>query len=122
METYTYIKQMDMMILRPKGEITSRTYPEFEKEMTADICDGMKVMVNLEDVEFVDSQGLVFLLRFRQTADLNNSQFYLFNVNYNFEKVLKRLRLEKILNVTSCPEECFPALADSGLAEPALSV
>jgi len=106
-----------MLILKPQGEITMRAYPEFEKNLTQDITPGMKLIVNLEGVEFVDSQGIIFLLRLRQIAEINNVRFMMYNLNYQIDKVITRLRLDRILNVAKNTERCFLEIGENKVSE-----
>lgn len=117
MNSYIFLTQKDMLILKPQGEITMRAYPEFEKNLTQDITPGMKLIVNLEGVEFVDSQGIIFLLRLRQIAEINNVRFMMYNLNYQIDKVITRLRLDRILNVAKNTERCFLEIGENKVSE-----
>lgn len=107
MEKSTILKEKDMFVVQPEGEIACRSYPEFEKILEGSLELGLKAVFNMEKVDFIDSQGVVFLLRMRDLIDANGGCFSIYNLKYNVENVLRRLQLEKILHVTRDAEMCF---------------
>lgn len=110
MERHSILKGKDLLVVFLEGEIVSRSYPEFEKKLMGDMESRRNVLFNMEKVDFVASQGGAFLLRMRNLIDVNGGYFSIYNLNPNVERVLKRLQLEKVLNVTSDVEKCFNKL------------
>lgn len=107
MEKYSIVKEKDMFVVQPEGDIACRSYSEFEKNLTDNFELGVKAVFNMEKVDFIDSQGVVFLLRMQELVEANGGCFSIYNLKHNVEKVLRRLQLEKILNVTRDAEKCF---------------
>lgn len=107
MDKYSIMKEKDLFIVQPEGDIACRSYPEFEKKLVGNLKLGGKAVFNMEKVDFIDSQGVVFLIRMRELVEANGGCFSIYNLKHNVEKVLRRLQLEKVLNVTRNAEKCF---------------
>ena len=107
MERYQIADAADLIVARPEGEITSNTYPTFEKLVFSKIEVGTKFLMNMEKVDFIDSQGAAFMLRMRELVQANEGYFSIYNLNPYIYKVLSRLRLEAILNTARNPIQCF---------------
>jgi anti-anti-sigma factor len=112
MEKYSILLEKDLLVVQPASDIVSRSYPGFEKRYVSNISEGAKVVFNMEKVNFVDSQGIVFLLRARELADFRGAQFSIYNLKGHISKALKRLQLEKLLNVSQDAEGCFMDIAE----------
>ena len=79
--------------------------------------DGAAVAFNMSDVDFIDSIGLVFLLRMREITETKGGSFAIYNLRPRVDRVLKRLNLSRILNIIESAEDYF-----SGMKERELSV
>jgi anti-anti-sigma regulatory factor len=69
----------------------------------------------MDNVDFIDSIGVVFLLRMRELIEGNGGFFAMYNLKEGVERVLRRLRLEKILHVFKSAEECFASMLSDEL-------
>lgn len=59
-------------IVRPVGEIDSKTAPSFQEKVLSLVQAGSKILLNLSEVGFMSSAGLrVMLLTHRETAAKN---------------------------------------------------
>ena len=52
-----------------EGELTSRCYPAFEEKLKDDCEKGKKIVFIMDNVDFIDSIGVVFLLRMRELVE-----------------------------------------------------
>jgi anti-anti-sigma factor len=107
MNRYSLFRQEDLIVVRPEGEIDSRSYPELENKLMEVMSPRHKVIFNMQNVDFMDSKGVVFMLRMREVVEINGSYFAIYNVSENVGKILRRLQIEKILNVCGDVEKCF---------------
>ncbi len=98
-----------------EGELTSRCYPRFEEKLKDECEQGNKIVFIMDGVEFIDSIGVVFLLRMRELVDGNGGFFAMYDLRADVERVLRRLRLEKVLHVYKSAEECFASMLSDDL-------
>ncbi len=98
-----------------EGELTSRCYPAFEEKLKNECKNGKKIIFIMDEVDFIDSIGVVFLLRMRELVEGNGGFFAMYNLKSYVERVLRRLRLEKVLHVYKSAEECFASMLSDEL-------
>ncbi|MFH1539222.1 MAG: STAS domain-containing protein [bacterium] len=79
MKKYSMLKENGLLVVFPEAEITSRDYPKFEKKLTRDMLFRKNVVFNLEKVDSVNSQGIVFLLRIKDLVEMNGGYFAIYN-------------------------------------------
>lgn len=83
------------LILKCKGELTGDGLEAFEKEVRRQTGDGASdVVLSLEEVPFVDSAGLEFLLDLQDRLMADNGRLTLTNVDENVGKILEITRLD----------------------------
>ena len=97
-----------MIVLLPEGEMVSRAYPETEKEVAEEMSAGRtKVMLNMERVGFIDSAGIIFLLRLKNIVASRGGCLIVYNGQRNVESTLIKSKLEKVLNISKDAEQCL---------------
>jgi anti-anti-sigma factor len=55
--------------LRPRGELDIRSVPILEEQLRRARADGGRLVVDLRELEFMDSTGLTLLTRWSREAD-----------------------------------------------------
>ncbi len=107
METYKMSSESDFIIVKPEGEITSRSYPEFEQKLGRLLCEDAKLLFDMSAVTFINSVGIVFLLRIAGMAENSCAYFTMYNLAGNIERIMRRLQLQSVLNVAADAEAAF---------------
>jgi len=107
MEKYTFFTQKDLVVILPYGDIKSRSYPKLERKIIRELKPNIKLIINMENIKFLDSHGIVFLLRVREIVQSYEGYFAIYNLSNHITTIIKRLQLENILNIASSPENCF---------------
>jgi len=83
------------LILRCKGELTGDTLEVFAKEVKRQMADkAADVVLSLEEVPFIDSAGLEYLLDLQDELMASGGQISLTNVDENVAKILEITRLD----------------------------
>jgi anti-anti-sigma factor len=109
MDKFETFNTKDMIIAAPEGEMVSRSYPEIENAIVGglDGFEKMKVVFNMEKVGFIDSAGIIFLLRLKSMVASRGGSMVVYNLKQNIEKTLVKLRLDTVLNLSKDAEQCF---------------
>jgi len=99
----------DLIIVAPEGEMTLRSYPDIEKTISEDLNGShkMKVVINMEKIGFLDSAGVIFLLRLKSMVTARGGYMTVYNLKNNIEKSLIKLQLDTVLNLSGNAEQCF---------------
>ena len=97
-------------VLAVIGELDLRTSPELEKRL-ADVFDAGAelVILDLRQIEFMDSTGLRVLLGAHQRASENGRRFALVRGADQVERVLTLTGVRDLLTVVDAPEELLTA-------------
>ena len=88
-----------LIVVKPEGEIAHRTYPEFEDNLENKVEEGIKVQFDMKKVTFFSSLGVVFLLKMKEMVESKGGKFEIFRLKSNLKSSLKKMSLEKFLNV-----------------------
>jgi len=109
MKNYEIFSGKDLIVAAIEGEIVSRAYPDIEKEIVMNLNNigNKKVVFNMEKVGFIDSSGIIFLLRLKSMISSGGGFMVIYNLQQNIEKSLVKLRLNKVLNLSKDAEQCF---------------
>jgi anti-anti-sigma factor len=106
MITLTPIEKSYVWTIYPMGEIVSHSFLDIEQKIMKGELAEKKLAFNMEKVDFIDSQGIVFLLKVSRIVEKRNGKLVIYNMNHNVRRVLKRLQLDRILNIYDDVEEC----------------
>ncbi|MDR3438431.1 STAS domain-containing protein [Telmatospirillum sp.] len=79
-----------------RGEIDLQNSPEVRREILACLADGKDVVVDLADVDYIDSSGIACLVEAFQTARHQGTRFSLAAVSPAALRVLKLARLDEV--------------------------
>ena len=99
MENFRIVYREDQVVVGPEGELTRSSYPEFETSLRESLSGNVAVEFDMSKVDFVDSSGVVFMLRMRELLEGRNLDFVFSNLNDNAREMLLGLKLEKILRL-----------------------
>ncbi|HOX28656.1 MAG TPA: STAS domain-containing protein [bacterium] len=114
MQTHEIAEEKDMFIISPVEEIVWKSYPQIENLLVRFVGGDKKILINMSRVNFIDSQGVVFLLRVRRLVEINGGYFAMYGLTENVDNVLTKLQLKRLLNVMSNAEVCFERMAKMG--------
>ncbi len=109
MDRFEILSEKDIIVAVPEGDIVSRFYPDFENAIRVRMGSAgkVKLLLNLERVGFIDSSGIIFLIRLKNMVASENGHMVIYNPPFCFKRAIIKLRLEKLLNLRNDIEECF---------------
>jgi anti-sigma B factor antagonist len=97
-------------ILAASGELDLRTSPELEERLNRVWASGAElVILDLRQIEFMDSTGLRVLLGAHQRAQDTSRRFALVRGADQVERVLTLTGVRDLLTVVDAPEELLAA-------------
>jgi anti-anti-sigma factor len=97
-------------VVTVSGELDLRTSPQLEERLTAAFDAGAElVILDLRQVEFMDSTGLRVLLSAHQRAHEAGRRFALVRGADQVERVLTLTGVRDLLTVVDAPEELLTA-------------
>ena len=97
-------------VLVVTGELDLRTSPELEERLSRAFDAGAElVILDLRQIEFMDSTGLRVLLSAHQRAHETGRRFALVRGADQVERVLTLTGVRDLLTVVDAPEELLPA-------------
>ena len=97
-------------ILAVSGELDLRTSPELEQRLRRVWSTGAElVILDLRQIEFMDSTGLRVLLGAHQRAQERGRRFALVRGADQVERVLKLTGVRDLLTVVDAPEDLLAA-------------
>lgn len=107
MTTYTLEEKNDYIAIRFQGDITleySFDFKEKIKEQLASL-DCYRVIVNLTDVEFMDSSGLGMLISLFKETNEKKGQIVYFGVHDYIHKLFALVKLDQVFKIADSEEE-----------------
>ena len=97
-------------VLAANGELDLRTSPELEQALDRAWASGAElVILDLRQIEFMDSTGLRVLLSAHQRAQETGRRFALVRGTDQVERVLTLTGVRDLLTVVDAPEELLAA-------------
>ena len=92
-------------LLKLGGEIDLHYSPELRECILATLKEGKPLLVDLEDVSYIDSSGIASLVEGFQTAKSASLPFGLLKVSPTAKQVLTLTRLDKIFALYDSVED-----------------
>ena len=89
-----------IQLVKPVGKLDVFTFIDFKKyfeELCARVPDGLKVLVDLTDVEYIASSGWSVLLSRRQAIQRLNGDLGICGMNENLRRVYDSMKIDKML-------------------------
>lgn len=68
---------------------------------------GIKLAINLGDVDYIDSSGFGSLLSVLRTAKNNNATLKLCNINSDVMELVKLLQLQTVFDIRESVDDCL---------------
>lgn len=102
---YPVRKDGPYTIISISGELDLSCSPEARKQILACINGDNHVLVEMADVEYIDSSGIAGLVEGLQTARRKQLQFGLVSVSQSAMQVLRIARLDRIFPIYASTSE-----------------
>lgn len=107
---------MDIAVLAPVNDIDIATVPGLRSEVDSLIAAGTRrILLNCENVTFIDSTGLAFLLSRARRLIQEGGMLSLVNVSAEVSRFLQIARLISVLHVTARDRPPVPVLSPGTL-------
>lgn len=107
---------MDIAVLAPVSDIDIATVPGLRSEVDSLIAAGTRrILLNCENVTFIDSTGLAFLLSRARRLMQEGGMLSLVNVSAEVSRFLQIARLISVLHVTARDRPPVPMLSPGTL-------
>lgn len=107
---------MDIAVLAPVNDIDIATVPGLRSEVDSLIAAGTRrILLNCENVTFIDSTGLAFLLSRARRLMQEGGMLSLVNVSAEVSRFLQIARLVSVLHVTARDRPPVPVLSPGTL-------
>lgn len=98
--------EADAMILTLAGELDLAASPSLEEGLNRALgSDASLVLVDLRELDFMDSTGLSVLVRAHQTAEQNNRRFVLVNGSHQVQRLLSLTGIAGRMTLVESPDE-----------------
>ena len=115
MRLYKHQNNNIVLIQALENRVDSNLAPDFKKELLASIVqDSPNVIVDLQNVDYMDSSGLGALLFGHRQANHNKGMFVLINLQDQVEKLIKIAQLTRILQICDSQEQAIRLIQESG--------
>jgi len=89
-------------IIQDTNRLTATIAPEIKGDLTDALkAKGVSLVLNLQNIKFIDSTGIGVLISALKTARQNNSNFVLCSVQDDVMNLLKLMKLDQIFDFSS---------------------
>lgn len=96
----------DVRILKLAGELDLAASPSLEEELDRALSsEASLVLVDLRELDFMDSTGLSVLVRAHQTAEQNGRRFVLVNGSHQVQRLLSLTGIAGRMTLVDSPDE-----------------
>jgi len=92
-------------VLQLKGEVDLHFSPVLREKILGSLKNGKALLVDLENVSYIDSSGIASLVEGFQTAKSAKLNYGLLNVSSSAMQVLTLTRLDKIFTLYTSAEQ-----------------
>lgn len=89
----------DQVTLHVKGEIEVYSLPEFSRMAEAQLGGPKELILDLDELEYIDSSGLGFLVTLHERMERQGQKLQLLNMRSHVARVFKITRLDQILDI-----------------------
>lgn len=104
----THKTDNDAMVVRPSGRLTMVTAPDLREALLALVDAGdSRIVVDLRDVEFIDSSGLGALISGLRAARQAGGDLRIASPNQQVQSVLEVTSLNRVLSSYESAEVAF---------------
>jgi anti-sigma B factor antagonist len=92
-------KENETCTVYVKGEIDAFTAPQLKDKLDSIVVEGTKLVINMEEVSYIDSTGLGVFVGVLKLTRTNGGSLQLIEVNDRVNRLLKITGLSEIMNV-----------------------
>jgi anti-sigma B factor antagonist len=92
-------EQSGKLVVRLQGEVDLDRSPAVRKLLLDSIGRKMDVVVDLSEVEYIDSSGIASLVEGLQASNTNGTSFSLVAVSGQVRRVMELARLDKVFSI-----------------------
>ncbi len=92
--------------LSETNRLNATVAPEVKAELTQLADKGTKLVVNLSNIQFIDSTGIGVLISALKTTRQNNGAFKLCAVQPEVMSLLTLMKLDKVFDIFNTEEDC----------------
>jgi anti-sigma B factor antagonist len=90
------------------NKLNSAISQQFKQEVTKIIDQqGMKVLINLGGVEYIDSSGFGALLSVLRACKTHDAQLKLCNISDDVKELVKLLQLHSVFDIRDSVDDCL---------------
>ena len=97
-------------IISLSGEIDLQTSPEAREQLLELLKDGRHLLVDMAQVDYIDSSGIASLVEALQYAKSNGLSFALIEISQATRQVIKLARLDKVFPLYDNAEQGMAAV------------
>jgi anti-sigma B factor antagonist len=102
------INDVLLVSLQNDSKLNVTISQSFKQEVTKLIDQpGMKIIINLGDVEYIDSSGFGALLSVLRASKNNESQLKLCNISPDVMELVKLLQLHSVFDIRDSVDDCI---------------
>ena len=95
------MEKADEKVIRPGGDIVASMAADFRQDLLKEVESGTKrLVVDLNEVEMVDSVGIGVLVATHNSLSKNGGQMAVSNASEDIFKLFKTMRLDQHFQVT----------------------
>ncbi|MBS2211025.1 STAS domain-containing protein [Carboxylicivirga mesophila] len=109
MDNMLQVKEHDGVmfgLLADTDRLNATIAPEVKAELTAALSDnGVKMVLNLSNISFIDSTGIGTLISALKTARQNGGTFQLCCIKADVLSLLKLMKLDKVFDIFESEEQ-----------------
>jgi anti-sigma B factor antagonist len=103
-------REQDRVVLRLYGELDLASAPLFQREIeSAEIGAMPMVVLNLENLEFIDSTGLRIILSAHERSRERGQEFAVTRGSPQVQRLLSITRVGEHLHIIAPPDEIAPS-------------
>jgi anti-sigma B factor antagonist len=103
--------QPNLQVIRPIGILDGSQTPQFRNDVKAALDAGKQViLVDLQEVTFIDSSGLAALVLALKTVRSADKRFYVCGINDPVKLLFDLTSMSGVFEIFDSPEDCINAL------------
>ena len=101
------VKEFDeYIVVSLNGEVDLSCSPQAREQILKELKKGKKLLIDLSEVEYIDSSGVASLVEGFQVARSHDQKFALVGVSKAAMQVLQLARLDKVFTIVDNVEDC----------------
>lgn len=102
--------EQGVIVIAPSADIDMSRSPELRTSIRQEMGSGVhKLIVDLEDVHYMDSSGLATLVEAMRNASNSNTKLVICNMNQKVSAIFEIARLDSFFTIVSSREEAISA-------------